>query len=172
MTIVIKECTLEDLHDLQIISYETFNETFKNQNTPENMNAYLEEAFTLEKLKKELSHPFSHFFFLYVNGEIAGYLKVNVNDAQSEEMGDDAFEIERIYVKGPFKNQGHGKHMLNLAQDIAIKHKKKRIWLGVWEKNHQALAFYRKMGFVQTGAHAFFMGDEEQTDYIMMKEID
>jgi diamine N-acetyltransferase len=45
MTINIKKCTLEDLRKLQEISYETFNETFKHQNSPENMNAYLERAF-------------------------------------------------------------------------------------------------------------------------------
>lgn len=171
MDTVIKNCTLEDLQELQIISYDTFNETFKNQNSTENMSTYLEKAFTLEKLEKELSHPSSHFFFICVNREIAGYLKVNMNDAQTEEMGDDAFEIERIYVKETFKNQGLGKHMLDFAHNIAANHKKKRIWLGVWEKNYHALAFYKKHGFVQAGAHSFFMGDEEQTDYIMVKEL-
>ncbi|HLR59544.1 MAG TPA: GNAT family N-acetyltransferase, partial [Pseudogracilibacillus sp.] len=42
MTINIKKCTLEDLYTLQEISYETFNETFQHQNSPENMNVYLE----------------------------------------------------------------------------------------------------------------------------------
>ncbi|MGG1721896.1 GNAT family N-acetyltransferase, partial [Bacillus wiedmannii] len=48
----IKKCTLEDLHKLQEISYETFDETFKHQNSPENMNAYLEKAFNLKQLEK------------------------------------------------------------------------------------------------------------------------
>lgn len=51
----IKKCTLEDLRKLQEISHETFNETFKHQNSSENMNAYLEKAFNLKQLEKELS---------------------------------------------------------------------------------------------------------------------
>ncbi|MFO1443879.1 GNAT family N-acetyltransferase [Bacillus sp. Bva_UNVM-123] len=171
MTINIKKCTLEDLRKLQEISYETFNETFRDQNTPENMNAYMEEAFNIKQLEKELSNISSQFFFVYFNNEVAGYLKVNTNDAQSEEIGDESLEIERIYVKNKFQKNGLGKCLLKKALEIAIEHNKKHIWLGVWEKNENATAFYKKMGFVQTGAHSFSMGDEEQMDFIMTKTL-
>ncbi|MDQ0174237.1 GNAT family N-acetyltransferase [Bacillus chungangensis] len=171
MTINIKKCTLEDSRKLQEISYKTFNETFKNQNSPENMNAYLERAFNLKQLEKELSNISSQFFFVYFNNEVAGYLKVNTNDAQSEEMGDELLEIERIYIKNKFQKHGLGKYLLNKAMEIAIERNKKKIWLGVWEKNENAIAFYKKMGFVQTGAHSFYMGDEEQMDFIMTKTL-
>jgi diamine N-acetyltransferase len=171
MTINIKKCTLEDSHKLQEISYETFNETFKLQNSPENMNAYLERAFNLKQLEKELSHISSQFFFIYFNNEVAGYLKVNTDDDQSEEMGDESLEIERIYIKNEFQKHGLGKYLLNKAMEIAMECNKKKIWLGVWEKNENAIAFYKKMGFVQIGAHSFYMGDEEQIDFIMTKTL-
>lgn len=171
MTINIKKCTLEDSRKLQEISYETFNETFKHQNSPENMNAYLERAFNLKQLEKELSIVSSQFLFVYFNNEVAGYLKVNTNDAQSEEMGDESLEIERIYIMNKFQKHGLGKYLINKATEIAMERKKKKIWLGVWEKNETAIAFYKKMGFVQTGAHSFYMGDEEQMDFIMTKTL-
>ncbi len=171
MTINIKKCTFEDLPLLQEVGYETFNETFKDQNSPENMNTYLESAFNLNQLEKELSNTSSQFFFVYFNSEVAGYLKVNINDAQTEEMGDESLEIERIYIKGKFQKHGLGKFLFNKAMEMAIECNKKKIWLGVWEKNDNAIAFYKKMGFVQTGTHSFYMGDEEQTDLIMTKTI-
>ncbi|MGG7620765.1 GNAT family N-acetyltransferase [Bacillus coreaensis] len=171
MTINIKKCTLEDSHQLQEISYETFNETFKDQNSPENMKAYLESAFNLNQLVKELSNNSSEFFFVYFENEVAGYLKINTNDAQSEEMGDESLEIERIYIKNKFQKHGLGKYLLNQAIEIAMLRQKKNIWLGVWEQNENAIAFYQKMGFVQTGAHSFYMGDEEQKDFIMTKTL-
>ncbi|MGG3801405.1 GNAT family N-acetyltransferase [Metabacillus fastidiosus] len=171
MTINIKNCTLEDVRKLQEISYETFNETFKHQNSTENMNAYLERAFNLKQLEKELSNSSSQFFFVYFNNEVAGYLKINTNDAQSEEMGDESLEIERIYIREKFQKHGLGKYSLNKAIEIAVKHNKKKVWLGVWGKNENAIAFYKKMGFVQTGAHSFYMGDEEQIDFIMTKTL-
>ena len=171
MTLTIKKCTFEDLHTLQEISYETFDETFKHQNSPENMNTYLERAFNLTQLEKELSNISSQFFFVYHNNEVAGYLKVNVDEAQSEKMDGESLEIERIYVKNKFQKLGLGKLLLNKAIEIAMESDKKKIWLGVWEKNENAIVFYKNMGFVQTSSHSFYMGDEEQIDLIMTKTL-
>ncbi|TDL75349.1 GNAT family N-acetyltransferase [Rhodococcus qingshengii] len=171
MNIFIKPCTIEDLCILQDISYETFNETFKDQNSPEIMNAYLERAFNVKQLEKELSNIFSRFFFVYFNNEVAGYLKVNTHDAQSENMGQDSLEIERIYIRGKYQKLGLGKYLINKAIEIAVEQGKNKIWLGVWEKNENAIAFYKKIGFVQAGTHSFYMGDEEQIDFIMIKSL-
>ncbi|PFH88974.1 GNAT family N-acetyltransferase [Bacillus sp. AFS088145] len=171
MTINITKCSSKDSHKLQQIGYETFNETFKDQNTLENMNAYLERAFNLNQIEEELLNQSSHFFFIYFNQTVAGYLKVNTADAQSEVMGDESLEIERIYIKKEFQKHGLGKVLLNKAIEIAEELNKKKIWLGVWEKNENAIAFYKKMGFVHNGSHSFYMGDEEQIDLIMTKTL-
>ena len=169
MDIQIKKCTVDDLLILQEISIETFNDTFKDQNSPENMKAYLERAFNVKQLQSELANHSSEFYFIYLDGQQAGYLKVNSNEAQSENISDESLEIERIYIRNKFQGKGLGKYLINKAEEIAINKKKKSIWLGVWEKNENAIKFYEKQGFVQTGAHSFYMGDEEQLDYIMTK---
>ncbi|WP_028784382.1 GNAT family N-acetyltransferase [Thalassobacillus devorans] len=171
MTNTIKMCTMKDSSTLQTISCETFKETFEDQNSVENLTAYLESAFSSTQLEKELSNTSSRFFFVYYYQELAGYLKVNTDDAQSEEMDDDSLEIERIYVLNKFQKHGLGKSLLNKAITFAMEHNKSKVWLGVWEKNEKAIAFYKKMGFVQTGAHSFYMGDEQQTDFIMTKRL-
>src|SRR5690606_36947520 len=130
-----------------------------------------ERAFNLKQLEKELSNPFSQFFLVYYSNETAGYLKLNTNDAQSEEMGNESLEIERIYIKNKFHKHGIGKYLLNKAVEIAKESNKSKIWLGVWEKNENAIGFYKKMGFIQTGAHSFYMGDEEQIDFVLIKTL-
>ncbi|WP_404427416.1 GNAT family N-acetyltransferase [Ureibacillus chungkukjangi] len=171
MSIEITKCNLEDLQTLQEVSIETFYEAFKEQNSPESMEAYLEKAFNLEKLELEISNISSQFFLIHFSNEVAGYLKININEAQSEEMGDESLEVERIYLKTKFQKHGLGKVLLNKAIEIATDLDKKKVWLGVWEENENAIAFYKKMGFVQTGTHSFYMGDEEQLDFIMTKTL-
>lgn len=171
MDIIMERCTRDDLQILQEISIETFQDTFKEQNTPENLKAYLEKAFSIRKLERELVNTASQFFFIRVEDELAGYLKVNTGSAQTEEMGADSLEIERIYVKHTFQRQGIGKHLLLKALEIAVSLRKEQVWLGVWEKNENALSFYEKMGFVSADSHSFFMGDEGQTDIIMIKTL-
>ncbi|KEK09202.1 GNAT family N-acetyltransferase [Lysinibacillus fusiformis] len=171
MSIKLAKCSLGDLKKLQEVSIETFNDTFKDQNSPENMTAYLEKAFTEDRLEKELSNEASEFYLIYDNDVIAGYLKVNVNDAQSEQMGNESLEIERIYIRQSFQGRGLGKYLMNKAIELAEAQNKSSIWLGVWDKNDNAIGFYKKIGFVQTGAHSFFMGEEEQIDLIMTKTL-
>lgn len=86
-------------------------------------------------------------------------------------MGSDALEIERIYIIKNFHKNDHGKYLINKALVIAIELGKKKIWLGVWEYNENTIAFYKRMGFFITGSHSFYMGNEEQTDIIMVKMV-
>lgn len=171
MTIRLKKCAHEDLTLLQEISKETFYETFYDQNAPESIEAYLEEAFKPDRLERELSNPMSDFYVVEVDGEAAGYLKVNADDAQTERMGTDSLEIERIYIRKRFHKRGLGQYLMNKAIEVASDRHKKKVWLGVWEKNEGAIAFYRKMAFVQTGTHVFRLGDEKQTDLIMTRTL-
>lgn len=101
----------------------------------------------------------------------AGYLKINADDAQSEAMGPQFLEIERIYVAQGFQKHGIGKAMYQKALQYAHQLNKPKIWLGVWEFNDNARQFYRHIGFRQIGSHDFYMGDEKQTDLMMAKNI-
>ena len=83
MEIQMKVCTLEDVIALQQIGKKTFYETFKDLNSEENMNNYLQQAFKTEQLESELANPHSFFYLLDVNQQVAGYLKLNVQDAQT-----------------------------------------------------------------------------------------
>ena len=54
---------------------------------------------------------------------------------------------------------------------IAISRQKSYLWLGVWEHNTKALAFYQRFGFYRIGSHSFFVGQDEQTDFLLRKDI-
>ena len=168
----IKELGLTDINELQKVSVETFHDTFAAQNTEKNMQDYLSNSYKLETLTKEINNPNSFFYFVLNNeDDIMGYLKLNINDAQSEDDFENALEIERIYIRKNFQKQGLGKVLYNIATTKATQLGKQRIWLGVWEFNHNAKAFYQHLGFEFNGSHTFNMGDEPQTDLIMVKTI-
>lgn len=101
----IRKCTLDDLQTLQHLSRETFYDTFKEQNSAENMQAYLEKAFNTAQLKKELMADASRFYFVTVDHEIAGYLKINTADAQTEPMGTVRLKLNAFIFGNPFKNK-------------------------------------------------------------------
>lgn len=169
--ITFKQCLLEDLATLQNISRKTFKDAFATMNTEANMNAYLQTAFDQEKLENELLNASSSFYFIYLDGELAGYLKLNVDDAQTDIHDPKALEVQRIFVLKNFQGMGIGSRLMDKAIEIAHKHNKSFIWLGVWDRNEAALQFYRKKGFYQIGEHVFVVGDDPQTDLIMRKDL-
>ena len=80
----IKRCTLADLEELGEISVSTYYDTFAPFNTEENTRIYLEEAYNLPKLTRELENPQSAFYFLQENDQTVGYIKLNWGEAQTE----------------------------------------------------------------------------------------
>lgn len=171
MNLTFRQCIPDDIHTLCYFSYKTYNETFAHMNTPSNMKTYLEQSFNINKLSGELSNSNSLFYFLYANGELAGYLKLNEAPSQTDINDMQSLEIERIYVAKEYQGEGLGNVLMNKAIDIANTGKKLYVWLGVWEKNDRAILFYKKNGFYEVDTHSFFMGEEEQTDFVMRKDL-
>ena len=171
MNCFLRQCTIDDFNILRELSIRTYYETFAHLNTPEDMAAYLEDAFNTDELSRELNDPCSAFYFLYCSGQIAGYLKLNEAPSQTDINDTASLEIERIYVSGEFQGKGLGTYLMKQALSIAAERKKQYAWLGVWEKNEKALRFYKKNGFYEIGTHIFVMGEDVQTDYIMKKEL-
>ena len=94
-------------------------------------------------LRKELEQSNSFHYFYEVDQNIVGFLKLNINDAQTENKGQAYLEIQRIYFDEAFQGNGRGQLFINLAIDQAIKFGKSKIWLGVWEHNPKALSFIK-----------------------------
>lgn len=167
----ITACQPEDLEILKLVGIETFNDTFAVQNKAENMQEYLERAYADEKLLAELKNKDSFFYFLKNQEEILGYIKLNIDQAQTEKIAENSLEVERIYIRKAHFRKGYGKRLLRFAEEQAKNFGKTTLWLGVWEYNFNAQIFYKKMGFNRVGEHSFFMGDDEQTDFILLKNI-
>ena len=135
------------------------------------MQKYLDENLSEEKLKFELEKPNSEFYFAENDNQILGYLKLNFGNAQTENQGNEALEIERIYVLKEFFPLKIGQVLFDKSLKIAKEKKLKFIWLGVWEENKRAIRFYEKNGFEVFGKHDFVLGNDVQIDLMMKLKL-
>ncbi len=165
--LTIRIASREDLADLLHMARTAFLQAFTAGNKPENVQAYLDEAFTLEQFGKELENRASTFFVAEKEGEIIGYTKVNQVPAQTDVHDPESLEIARLYVLEDHLGSGLGKILLDTAIDFAKQNQKKYLWLGVWKMNARAIRFYEKNGLRIFGSHPFPFGDEIQKDYLM-----
>ncbi|WP_128331289.1 GNAT family N-acetyltransferase [Apibacter sp. HY039] len=167
-TVSLRKVELTDIEILQDLAKKTFYETFESFNTKEDMQNYLNENFSIDKLRSELENPLSEFYFAEFEHKMVGYLKINSSKAQTEIKNTNSLEIERIYILQGYQKMKIGQLLFEKALSIAKTENYEYIWLGVWEENPKAIAFYKKNGFIEFDKHIFRLGDDEQTD-IMMK---
>jgi ribosomal protein S18 acetylase RimI-like enzyme len=169
---IIRKVNISDLNLLLELANRTFEETFSDGNDPIELEKYLNSRFTKEVFLKEFNNPNSFFFFIELYNMICGYLKLNINEAQTENCLVNALEIERIYISSAFQGKKLGYYLYQKALEVAKAKNKKSIWLGAWEKNTQAIQFYEKNGFTKFDKHVFQFGNEKQTDIMMKIEHD
>ena len=187
----IEPCHLSQVHLLQDVAIRTYQETFSDSNSEALLQQYYKESLSIEKLSAQLQNNRSEFYFIYTTSDasegtsedisetapknteakLAGFLKLNVDDAQTDIFDTEALEVEKIYILKDFLAQGLGKKLISFAVDRAIKQNKKYLWLGVWEHNFPALRFYQKMGFEQFGEHDFNMGGDIQKDLLLKRVL-
>jgi len=168
--VTIRKVELAEAGILAAFSKKTFYDFFAHLNDLSNIDAYSAKAFTLQKMQSELANRDSEFYFAMLNEKVAGYLKLNFNDAQTELQDKKAAEVERIYVSAEHHGKHIGRSLLNFAADIARSRHLEYLWLGVWEHNDKAIGFYKYHGFEVFGSHDFLLGDDLQTD-LMMKKV-
>jgi diamine N-acetyltransferase len=170
--IVIRRATFADADALSQLSAQTFYEAFAAFNTKEDMAMHLQQYYSKEKIESELIDAQVVFLLAYYNGELAGYVKISEHRSPAEDKELEApFELERIYSIQRTIGKGIGSALMQATIDLAKSKQKKTLWLGVWQQNEIAIAFYKKWGFEIYGEHVFVVGTDPQMDWLMKKAL-
>ena len=145
----------------------TFYDAFAPMNSPENMEAYLSQNFTLTRFSAQLADPRATFLIAEIEATPVAFAKLYDGEVPDCVGGFARVEIERFYVDRQFHGKGVAQTLMRACIDRARQSGHGTVYLGVWEHNHRAIAFYRKCGFDVVGSHTVQMGDETQNDLLM-----
>ncbi len=167
----LRKANLSDLPELLVLARTSFVQAFTAGNKLENVQAYLDEAFTETKLTQEMQNPASTFIVASLDGELVGYTKLNFSAAQADVQDPASVEVARLYTLEKVWGTGLGQQLLDAAIDFGRQEGKTWLWLGVWEHNARAIRFYEKNSLCIFGSHPFPFGDEIQNDWLMRVEL-
>ena len=167
----IRRANPEDASLLTELGARTFSETFAADNTPEDMADYLAANFNLSQQTAELNNSASTFLIAEVSGLAAGYAQLHAGEAVEGVAGAKPIELVRLYVSREWLGRGVGEALMRACVDEARQAGHGTIWLGVWEQNGRAQAFYRKWDFRAVGEHVFQLGSDSQTDIVMERAV-
>jgi ribosomal protein S18 acetylase RimI-like enzyme len=176
MQVLVRRATLADATSLSNLASSTFRETFEGDNTAEDMASYLAESFTPERQAAEIADPRGIVLLAEIESDtgepaLVGYAHLIDGPVPESVTGPAPLELKRLYVSSVWHGRGVAQALMQAAIDSARDRGARTLWLGVWERNARAAAFYRKYGFERVGQHSFFLGADEQTDWILARPV-
>jgi ribosomal protein S18 acetylase RimI-like enzyme len=163
---------IRDAEMLAELGARTFSETFAADNSAEDMAAYLAASFGKAQQRSELADPEALFLIAEVEGVAAGYAKLKIGDAPDGITNKLPIELVRLYAAQQWLGRGVGSALMQSCIDHSRQRGRRILWLGVWENNQRARAFYRKWQFREVGTHIFQLGQDAQTDILMERSLE
>jgi GNAT superfamily N-acetyltransferase len=166
---LIRRAGSADAQTLSAIGAETFVETFGHLYPPDDLAAFLKEAYDLGRTRADLADPKKASWLVEVDGQAIGYALAGPCGLPHAEVTPRCGELKRIYMRKGWQGGGLGlrlfaETMAWLAADGA-----RDIWLGVWSENHGAQRFYARQGFEKVGEYGFAVGSIVDHEYILRR---
>ncbi len=135
------------------------------------MDAHCVKAYGEAIQASEIVNPKIETFVCDERGELVGYAQLRWGTAPPCVLALKPAELQRIYVDQRWHGAGIAQELMSQVLTAAVRGNADQVWLGVWENNPRAMAFYGKFGFNKVGHHVFQLGDDSQCDWILCREV-
>ena len=162
----IRKGTPADSQPVAALARRTFRDSFGADNDPQDMAAYLDQSFSPRIQAAELADPSSCFLIAESGKQLVGYARLVEVPPPSCISAQHAIRLQRLYADREWIGCGVGAALMAACIDEAARRGHAGIWLGVWDKNEQAIRFYQQWGFQPVGTQPFILGSDLQTDCI------
>lgn len=164
----IRRAVPDDAVPLADLAARTFRDTFGADNTPEDLAAHLAASYDPARQLAEITSPDVVTLLAECDG-LAAFAQLRRGNPPACVASTNTIELWRLYVAKGWHGRGIARHLMRAVLEEAKAAGANTVWLGVWEKNPRAIAFYRKFGFGDVGSQAFRLGSDVQTDRVMVR---
>ena len=149
------------------LARSTFYDTFAASNDAADMALHLENAYGVPQQTTELQDPGITTLLVEYGGAAIAYAQLRDHHIPECVSGPVPLELWRFYVHRDWHGRGVAHELMDRVKAEARRRGAQTLWLGVWERNDRARAFYAKCGFTDAGEHIFLFGTDPQTDRVM-----
>jgi ribosomal protein S18 acetylase RimI-like enzyme len=167
----IRRATRGDAAALTAFGRRVFGQTFEAGNDPGDLAAYLDESYVEARQQEELADPAIETWLLEDEEALIAFAQLRDRAPGAGVPGAQPIELWRFYVDFAWHGRGAAQTLMAAVEEAARARGGSTLWLGVWERNVRAQAFYRKQGFTVVGSQIFSLGNDPQRDLVMAKTL-
>ena len=160
-----------DAQRLSSLAERTFRDTFGAVNTAANMDLHCKDSYGEAIQEAEILNPKMATLLFEDKGALVGFAQLRWGGAPQCISAASPGEIQRLYVGKDWHGKGAAQELMSACLGEMEARGSDVVWLGVWERNPRAIAFYRKSGFVDAGEIAFPLGRDLQRDIVMFRPV-
>jgi diamine N-acetyltransferase len=165
--VTIRRGEARDAAVLADLARTTFYDAFAATNDADDMALHLTRAYGVPQQTTELQDPGITTLLVEQGGAAIAYAQLRHDHIPECVTGPAPLELWRFYVRRDWHGRGVAQALMDRVKAEARQRGAQTLWLGVWERNDRARAFYAKYGFADVGEHIFLFGTDPQTDRVM-----
>jgi len=170
VTPTIRRAGVADAEVLSALAARTFTETFGHLYPDEDLQAFLLEAYAVERSRIVLAHPDYAIWLLEADGHAIGHAAAGPCGLPHPQVREGDGELKRLYLLSEYQNGGWGGRLFDTALQWLQREGPRTLWIGVWSENFGAQRFYARHGFVQVGEYDFPVGKVRDREFILRRE--
>jgi len=172
---MIRRAEPADAAALASFATRVFTDTYAADNTADDLAVYLTASYGARQQAEEIANPDIITLLAEEDGCLAAFAQVRRQPLPEGIKGAAGIEIWRFYVDRSWHGRGLAQSLmagaLDAARELDAGKGSRKVWLGVWERNPRAIAFYEKSGFLDVGPKSFLFGRDLQNDRVLIAEI-
>lgn len=169
MGYAIRRATVADAGTLSALAAATFVEAFGHLYEAEDLQAFLDDAYAVDKQAVILGHADYGVWLLEHDGVAVGHVAAGPCGLPHPEVHLGDVEIKRLYVLAAHQGGGRGGQMFDTAEQWLMRNGPRTLWVGVWSENVGAQRFYARRGLEQVGTYEFPVGRVRDLEYILRR---
>lgn len=169
---MIRSATSADAPALAQFAERSFRDAFASMNAASDMDLHCRRHYGEAIQAREIGEADRVTLVAEEGGVLSAFAQLRRDPPPPFVNGPVPGEIQRFYVAREFHGSGLATSLMQACFTNLYAGGARTAWLGVWERNPRAIAFYRRLGFVEVGEQRFLLGTDLQRDLVLARPLD
>ena len=175
LNVSLRMASLPDAVTISALSIQVFLDTYATEGVRPDLAREAHSEYSIEAFAARLAEPQRRFILAEVSTKagdgLLGFAEVMLTVMPSPAGDFAGAELVRLYVQPKAQRMGLGRLLLTRAEQLMQSENIACLWLTAWEGNHNARAFYERVGYADVGATTYTFQGQTYPNRVLAKRL-